>query len=240
MLLPPHPIIKKVTALKQTLKSALIAAAKRHEADLCAELEQYASRRRHRFGRVYRENKRRLLATVNGTTFVPRAVLRRRVLIPLIAVLIMLVASMNVQAIREPVISFFVHMGQSMTDFLIRSDKPAGNTRLDFSLGYIPEGFTLVNTLDDRGVKMEVYEDGKGNDFSFALNYYTNGIKYSIDTENAVVTEATYQGKRMALAQKDSYLIITIFDIDHSTVWDFIGTLDQQQAMKIIDNANIK
>ncbi len=226
-----------VNRLEQTLRAALRDAAKEYELALCTELDG-AALPHHRFGRAYRERKRQLIATVNGAR--PPATLRRRVLIPLIAVLMMLAAAMSVQAIRGPVISFIVNAYQEMTDFLIRTDPPAKSARLDFSLAYIPGDYKLIHTLEDSGLKMEMYEDGKGGDFSFALYYYVDGINFSIDTENAVVTETTYHGKRMVISQKDPYLNIAIFDFTNNTIWNFIGTLSQEEAMKILENAGVK
>lgn len=225
--------------MEKTLRSAILDISKDYAITLSASLDSNM-RPAHRFSRGYRIRKKALINAMEGRQPISPAILRRRILVPLVAILMIMAIAMSVQAIRGPVVSFVQCVYEEMTDFILGASdntKSKAATALDFTLSYVPEGFKLVNTVDNAGMKMEVYEDRLGGDFSFAI--INQAEKFSIDTEGAVVTETTLQDKKTVIAQKDTYILITVFDLENQYVYNYSGTLSLDEAVKVVENAII-
>ncbi len=225
--------------MEKTLRSAILDISKDYAITLSASLDSNM-RPAHRFSRGYRIRKKALISGMEGRQPISPAILRRRILVPLVAILMIMAIAMSVQAIRGPVVSFVQRVYEEMTDFILGASdntEPKAATALDFTLSYVPEGFKLVNTVDNAGMKMEVYEDRLGGDFSFAI--INQAEKFSIDTEGAVVTETTLQDKKTVISQKDTYILITVFDLENQSIYNYYGTLSLDEAVKVVENAII-
>lgn len=225
--------------MEKTLRSAILDISKDYAITLSASLDSNV-RPAHHFSRGYRIRKKALISGMEGRQPLTPVVLRRRMLVPLVAILMIMAIAMSVQAIRGPVVSFVQRVYEEMTDFILGASdntKPKAATALDFTLSYVPEGFKLVNTVDNAGMKMEVYEDRLGGDFTFAI--INQAEKFSIDTEGAVVTETTLQDKKTVISQKDTYILITVFDLENQYVYNYSGTLSLDEAVKVVENAII-
>lgn len=225
--------------MEKTLRSAILDISKDYATTLSASLDSNM-RPAHHFSRGYRIRKKALINAMEGRQPLSPVVLRRRILVPLVAILMIMAIAMSVQAIRGPVLSFVQRVYEEMTDFILGASdntEPKAATALDFTLSYVPEGFKLVNTVDNAGMKMEVYEDRLGGDFTFAI--INQAEKFSIDTEGAVVTETTLQDKKTVISQKDTYILITVFDLENQYVYNYSGTLSLDEAVKVVENAII-
>lgn len=227
---------------KKTINDLLSAIAKDTETALSDELDHY-SQPVHKFSHRYLKRKRHILSgsETMRTGFSPR----KYVLIPLATFLIIFTCAMSLPQIRKPVIKFTTHVYKEMTEFIIRTDipshdnvkgKPAG-----ISLDYIPDGFYLTDSKQTDHMTNAAYEDDAGDTFLFAVYSYNQSIGFSMDTENAEVTETTVQGYKAVIAQKDGYINIAVFDDANQRVWSLTGNnITQDIALKIIENAEIK
>lgn len=155
----------------------------------------------HKFSRSYTKRKKMILRSHDE--YLPINSFRKRILIPIVIILTILICAMSVPAIREPMITFIVNVYNEMTDFIIRSDNGEIQfTTNDFILNYVPENYTLQDTQIAANIKTEAYKDNSGHSFTFTLEYYKNGINFSMDTENAKVTKTKIQGLKALLQRK--------------------------------------
>jgi hypothetical protein len=225
----------------KTVKDLLFSLSKDTELFLSNELDNYIQPT-HKFSRRY--IKRRKLILLNIGVNKIRSPFRRRILVPLFIILAMFTCAMGVPEIREPVITFIVHVYEEMTDFIIRMDSDSLNSierkPTGFTLGYIPDGFRLIDTQKNTEIIMEIYQNNNGNVFSFAVHSYEQGINFSMDTENAKVTEITIQGFKSIMAEKDTGINIVVFDNTNQRIWNLSGDINQSIALKIVENAEIK
>jgi hypothetical protein len=224
----------------KTLQDILLSVGQDTEEDLSFELDKYIIPV-HKFSLGYARRKRQIIH--GRKEHRPVISFRRHILVPLIIILTIMTCAMSVPAIREPVVTFVVHAYNKMTDFIIRSDshkQPQNAEGNDFTLNYIPKGFKLIDTNEIPTEKTEFYQDGKGQDFSFTLRYYEQGVNFSMDTENAVVTNTKIKGHKAVIAEKDTGVNIAVFDNKGQRIWNLIGLIDPDEALKIIQNVEIK
>jgi hypothetical protein len=222
----------------KTLQDVLISVAKDTQKNLSSELDLYMSPL-HKFSRSYTKRKKMILRSHDE--YLPINSFRKRILIPIVIILTILICAMSVPAIREPMITFIVNVYNEMTDFIIRSDNDEIQfTTNDFILNYVPENYTLQDTQIAANIKTEAYKDNSGHSFTFTLEYYKNGINFSMDTENAKVTKTKIQGLKAVIAKKSDFVNIVVFDNKRHQVWNLTGNIDYNVALKIVQNVKIK
>ncbi|WP_024832914.1 DUF4367 domain-containing protein [Ruminiclostridium josui] len=222
----------------KTLQDVLISVAKDTQKNLSSELDLYMSPL-HKFSRSYTKRKKMILRSHDE--YLPINSFRKRILIPIVIILTILICAMSVPAIREPMITFIVNVYNEMTDFIIRSDNGEIQfTTNDFILNYVPENYTLQDTQIAANIKTEAYKDNSGHSFTFTLEYYKNGINFSMDTENAKVTKTKIQGLKAVIAKKSDFVNIVVFDNKRHQVWNLTGNIDYNVALKIVQNVKIK
>lgn len=222
----------------KTLQDVLISVAKETQINLSAELERYMSPS-HKFSRSYTKRKKLILRSQDE--FLTISCFRKRILIPLVIIITIITCAMSVPAIREPVITFIVNVYNDMTDYIIRSDNEESVVTInDFTLEYIPENFTRQNTQVTSNLKTEVYKDNAGNGFSFTLEYYKEGINFSMDTENADITKTKIRGLGTIISEKNTGINIAVFDNKRHQIWNLTGNIDCDIALKIVENVKIK
>lgn len=221
-----------------TLRELLLATVKEHETTLSRELEASAVPV-HIFSRQYKKRKRKQLRGMRLQSVRQPFRKRKKLILVLAVLLIMLFSAFSVQAIREPIIRFFMEITQISTNFFIRTDPSDMDTgeRKCFTLSYIPDGFKLVETIKDDSVFIEIYMDDEGNSFNFGLQYYDHSINFSMDTEDAEVTETTIHGKYTVISAKEKGVIIAVFDEESDMVWSGGGEISQDEMVKIVENA---
>ncbi len=222
----------------KTLQDVLLSVAKDTQRDLSSELDQYMSTS-HRFSRKYVKRKKLILRSQDEA--LPINSFRKRILIPMVIIITILACAMSVPAIREPVITFIVNVYNEMTDFIIRSDSTEIQVITnDFSLNYIPENYTLQDTQESASIKTEAYKDNSGHGFAFTLEYYKKGINFSMDTENAKVTNTKIRGLKTVIAEKSTGVNIAVFDNKRHQIWNLVGNIEYDDALKIVQNVIIK
>lgn len=221
----------------KTLQDTLLSVAQDTQKSLSTELDG-CMLPVHKFSRGYLKRKRMLLRSQDKN--IPVLSFRKRILIPLVIIMTISAGVMSVPAIREPVITFIVNVCTEMTDFIIRTDDDQPKIEnINFTLGYVPEGFTLKNTQTNPNMKEEIYEDNSQHNFIFAVENYKHGINFSMDSENAVETHTRINGYDAVIMEKSTGINIALFDRKNCVVWNLTGKLNLDTALKIIKNAKI-
>lgn len=175
-------------------------------------------------------------ATVCG-----RIPLKKKVMYALMAALIAIALAMSVSAIREPVIKFFVDVYDSFISIFVDVPEPRNVTIEEkYELGYLPEGFELVQekvwpTSCDR-----VYSDGSekirfnqkiysSETFSeYILDNKSSDI-YTIQTTPVEIYCVTKNDKTMLLWTDKIYTFIVIFE----------SSLTIEEYAKIVENVRL-
>lgn len=75
-----------------------------------------------------------------------------------------------------------------------------------FTVGWVPEGYSLAQNQVGKTLAWVRYEDGSGNELTVCLDYNMTGSSIDIDTENAVVQNTEINGRSAMIVSKESEL----------------------------------
>lgn len=116
---------------------------------------------------------------------------KRTMLVAIIAAL--MASTMSVQAIREPIMNFFLEVHERCTDiiFQITEDEPI--EEYEFSIPEPPEGYVETSRAEYKSLVEAEYNSEDGN-YLYYTQYRQNGTTLSVDTENAYVDVEEMQG----------------------------------------------
>lgn len=147
--------------------------------------------------------------------------MKRIVAIFLIAVTIAFAGLMTVEAVRQKVIDFVVHVYHELTQYEYSSDKEVAALP-EISFGYLPEGMELVSdeTHADFGRYILWNSDsGQYLDIECVTAATCSTGTLIIDTEDAQVTTRVIQGREVTIVLKDkAYIIIWTDETAHYTL----------------------
>lgn len=123
--------------------------------------------------------------------FIPGRRVKRMLLVAIIAAL--MASTMSVQAIREPIMNFFLEVHERCTDiiFQITEDEPI--EEYEFSIPEPPEGYVETNREEHKAQVKTEYSTNDG-DYLRYTQYRLNGTTLSVDTEDASVDMDQIQG----------------------------------------------
>lgn len=123
--------------------------------------------------------------------FIPGRRVKRMLLVAIIAAL--MASTMSVQAIREPIMNFFLEVHERCTDiiFQITEDEPI--EEYAFSIPEPPEGYVETNREEHKAQVKTEYSTNDG-DYLRYTQYRLNGTTLSVDTEDASVDMDQIQG----------------------------------------------
>ena len=136
--------------------------------------------------------------------------MKRIVAIFLIAVTIAFAGLMTVEAVRQKVIEFVVHVYHELTQYEYSSDKEA-SALPELRFDYLPAGMELMS--DKRPIETSRYitwEDGEG--YYLCLDVSAHDKKSTetriIDTEDAEITTCQLRGIEMTVIMKNGMTVI--------------------------------
>lgn len=123
--------------------------------------------------------------------FIPGRRVKRMLLVAIIAAL--MASTMSVQAIREPIMNFFLEVHERCTDiiFQITEDEPI--EEYAFFIPEPPEGYVETNREEHKAQVKTEYSTNDG-DYLRYTQYRLNGTTLSVDTEDASVDMDQIQG----------------------------------------------
>ncbi len=105
----------------------------------------------------------------------------------------------------------------------------------DYSLGYIPEGFELVEEISSEISYTAIYKNEKEDRLVFSFNSADVGT-IAIDNENMVHEKITINGMEGYIAHAEEELFTVAFVLDDGMVLEITGDFDDETAIKILEN----
>lgn len=131
----------------------------------------------------------------------------KRVATIIIISLCLIGTSLSVNAIREPIIEFFVQIHETFTSFTISSNEQNAKLSKILHPTYIPEEFTeKYNYSDDYGADT-VWQNDLGEEIEFVQN--ASNVVSTVDTENAQLETIIIDGVTFYICEnKDIVTVI--------------------------------
>ncbi len=166
---------------------------------------------------------------------ISRKRMMKRALI-LVAVLILILGTMavSVDAVRLKVFNYVFQEHPGHTK-LIPSDieEPEVRNMPDFQLGYVPEGYEMVNYDRDHSTLWVDYDNGKGQYIHFSVDYAADA-SFSIDNDT-FVREETRVGEYQAWYFYDEMGGLIIWQMDEYLL-TVDGGVGRDEIMKIAES----
>ena len=124
----------------------------------------------------------------------------------LIAALIAVSLAMSVSAIREPIINFFVEIYDSFISIFVDAPAPASIAIEEkYELGYLPEGFELVEEKEWNSSNEKIYSDGNKQIKFVQLSYSSElGVEIALDNNESNAKYIDISGNSIVYTQKNN------------------------------------
>lgn len=167
-----------------------------------------------------------------------RVSLKKKILYALIAALIAVSLAMSVSAIREPIINFFVEIYDSFISIFVDAPAPASIAIEEkYELGYLPEGFELVEEKEWNTTNEKTYSDGNKR-IKFVQIPYSNELfrELLIDNNDSNIEYIELKGGRIIHAQKNDMISLLWCDDKYILKVTLNFIVDKDECIKIIES----
>ena len=167
-----------------------------------------------------------------------RVSLKKKILYALIAALIAVSLAMSVSAIREPIINFFVEIYDSFISIFVEAPAPASIAIEEkYELGYLPEGFELVEEKEWNTTNEKTYSDGNKR-IKFVQIPYSNELfrELLIDNNDSNIEYIELKGGRIIHAQKNDMISLLWSDDKYILKVTLNFIVDKDECIKIIES----
>ena len=149
---------------------------------------------------------------------------------------------MTVEAHREKVVEFVVHVFRELTDYRFVKEAPdTGAVELpDVTFGYVPEGFVLTEDSMETATRRHFeYKNASGEFFRLAQQGIAADGDYRtiLDTEDAQTYPITVNGNEGVFNTKNGYS--TMLWSDGPAVYRLRGTISPDELKRIAENLQL-
>lgn len=140
----------------------------------------------------------------------------------------------SVDAVRMPVVNFFLRFDDSNSHVIADKDSNTGIGKkyLAYIPSYVPEGFDISHKDESPDYIMIEYSNGNGSyyDLTCSLDFESN----SVDTEDSTYEEVVINGKTAYFCEKDDrFLAIYYTDV---YAYGISGTISKDEIIKIFES----
>ena len=145
---------------------------------------------------------------------------------------------MSVSAIREPIINFFVEIYDSFISIFVDAPAPASVAIEEkYELGYLPEGFELVEEKEWKTTNEKTYSDGNKR-IKFVQIPYSNELvrELLIDNNDSNIEYIELKGGRIIHAQKNDMISLLWSDDKYILKVTLNFIVDKDECIKIIES----
>ena len=167
-----------------------------------------------------------------------RKPLKKKILYAAIAALVAISLAMSVSAIREPIINFFVEIYDSFISIFVDAPAPASVAiEGKYELGYLPEGFELVEEKEWNTTNEKTYSDGNKR-IKFCQIPYSNELfrELLIDNNDSNIEYIELKGGRIIHAQKNDMISLLWSDDKYILKVTLNFIVDKDECIKIIES----
>lgn len=139
----------------------------------------------------------------------------------------------SVQAWRARFLNFVMEVSETNTKLSFQEEEKEGSSD-SYTLGYIPEGFSLEQQNRPQEntyllyIKRDLY-------FSFSVGSISGTLR--VDTEDAVTKTLTVNGMEAFFSSKSDLNILVWHN--NENVFDIIGNISEEEMIKIAENIKI-
>lgn len=171
-----------------------------------------------------------------------RVPLKKRILYVFVAILLAAILVMTVSAIREPVINFFIEVYDSFVSIFVDVPEPASiKIEEKYELGYLPEGFELVEEKEWPASYVTTYSNGKEKIiFTQKINSSELLSDFALDNEDSVAEYLRSNDNKILYAQKNNSTFLIWIENEYAFKIIFKYPISKDDCKKIIENLSIK
>lgn len=162
---------------------------------------------------------------------------RKKVATIIIVLLCLIGTSLSVNAIREPLINFFVQVYETFTSFTFSSGEQNAKLSKILYPEYIPEGFKEKYNYSDEYSVDTVWQNDLGEEIEFIQN--TSSVLSTVDTENNQFKTLIIDGVTFYVCENKD--IVTIIWIKESESYrlHYSSSLDEELIKKFFEGLKI-
>lgn len=155
----------------------------------------------------------------------------RRIMIAAALIVMIMGASLSVEAIREKIFSFFITSGSEVD--VIEYDASLSDYQATienvFKPSYIPEGYTLTDEQKGEGSSLLTYT--KGDDFLTIEQFAKNAYKSASDAEFKTAAKENYEGIDF-IVKTDEDMTMLIWERG-GYVFEAVGYVGTDEMLKV-------
>ncbi len=217
------------------LKQALTVSMERELETIPSSLSDY-----HSFSVDFEKQMKHLIKKANIKYINISKFKIRRSIVAASLILIILTASMSVEAVRMPVIRLTEKIYTEFSEILFENkDNIEVPEKIEevYIPSYIPEGYTLTEEVDDmRSMHFFFYTNEEGQELS--VEQLVLGVHMAVDTEGITTEEITINGMSGIIYSKRG--LTTIIVNDNRYVHFVSGYEDREELIKIVESLHIR
>ena len=218
----------------QILKEALIVSMERELKNIPSNLNDY------NFSVDFEKKMKHLIKKANIKYININKFRIRKSIVAASLILIVLTASMSVEAVRMPAIRLTEKIYTEFSEILFENeDNIEVPQKIEevYIPSYIPEGYTLTEVVDDmRSMHFLFYTNEEGQELS--VEQLTLNVGMAVDTEDITTEEITINGMNGIIYSKRG--LTSIIVNDNRYVHFVSGYEDREELIKIVESLHIR
>ena len=166
-----------------------------------------------------------------------RRALRRALILVAVLVLIMGLAVISSEGVKEKMFNYFTDEKEGHTDLTYLNDEDEADKIPKFELGYVPEGYEIFSKDSDISSRNSIYGNDHEQYIHFTVNRSEN-CTMSVDNDTFKRKEITVNGYQ-ALLFYDQHNSAIIWQVGDYTLTLLTG-LDTEETINIAKNITLK
>lgn len=219
----------------QILKEALITAMGRELETIPSNLNDY-----HSFSVDFEKKMKHIIKKANIKYININRFKIRRSIAAASLILIVLTASMSVEAVRMPVIRLTEKIYTEFSEILFENeDNIEVPQKIEevYIPAYIPEGYVLTEVIDDmKSMHFLFYTNEEGQEIS--IEQLTFNVSMAVDTEGITTEEITINGMDGIIYTKRG--LTSIIVNDNRYVHFVSGYESREELIKVVESLHIR
>lgn len=161
----------------------------------------------------------------------------KRAAVILIAFLTLSTVALSVDSIRKPVVRFVEKVLGISTDYSFEGDVTKSITQ-EYTLGFVPEGFELVQSDETDGSIVKIWEGAEDNLLEYCQVITENSI-FSIDSEQGIVRTVTVNDRVIKLYQDGEIFIAVWIENGFAFKIESTGGISYEEIISMVKSISL-